>query len=58
MVHSGGESCVCHCQVTLNGHCTDSAEVVVVLAAQAGSVKPGEQKPEASKFRKEVKEEN
>lgn len=49
---------MCHCQVTLNGHCTDSAEVVVVLAAQAGSVKPGEQKPEASKFRKEVKEEN
>lgn len=49
---------MCHCQVTLNGHCTDSAEVVVVLAAKAGSVKPGEQKPEASKFRKEVKEEN
>ena len=30
----------------------------MVLAARAGSVKQGKQKPDSSEFRKEVKEEN
>lgn len=50
---------VCHSQATLlSGYCIDSAEVVVVLAAKAGSVKQGEQKPDPSEFRKEIKVEN
>ena len=50
---------MCHSQTTLlSGYCIDSAEVVVVLAAKAGSVKQGEQKPDPSEFRKEVKVEN
>lgn len=50
---------MCLSQVTLlSGYRIDSVEGVVVLAATAGSVKQGEQKPDPSKFRKEVKEEN
>ena len=50
---------LCHSRVTLlSGRCTGNAEVIVVLAARAGSVKQGKQKPDSSEFRKEVKEEN
>ena len=50
---------MCLSQATLLcGYRIDSVEGVVVLAATAGSVKQGEQKPDPSKFRKEVKEEN
>ena len=50
---------MCLSQATLlSGYRIDSVEGVVVMAATAGSVKQGEQKPDPSKFRKEVKEEN
>lgn len=50
---------MCLSQATLlSGYRIDGAEDMVVLAAKAGSVKQGQQKPDPSEFRKEVKEEN